>query len=81
MKRIIYILLTAMVIGCSQEETCLEADLVLYNSKIYTADSDNAIAESVAIKDGSIIFVGSNKEIGPYKCNTSNAKTCSTNYA
>tara|TARA_Y100000590_G_scaffold78574_1_gene87370 strand:- start:2615 stop:4282 length:1668 start_codon:yes stop_codon:yes gene_type:complete len=70
MKRIIYILLTAMVIGCSQEETCLEADLVLYNSKIYTADSDNAIAESVAIKDGSIIFVGSNKEIGPYKCNT-----------
>jgi len=69
MKRIIYILLTTMVIGCSQEEICLEADLVLYNSKIYTANSDNSIVESVAIKDGSIIFVGSNEEIAPYKCN------------
>ena len=58
-----------MVIGCSQEEICLEADLVLYNSKIYTANSDNSIVESVAIKDGSIIFVGSNEEIAPYKCN------------
>ena len=69
MKRIIYILLTTMVIGCSQEEICLEADLVLYNSKIYTANSDNSIVESVAIKDGSIIFVGSNEEIASYKCN------------
>ena len=69
MKRIIYILLTTMVIGCSQEEICLEADLILYNSKIYTANSDNSIVESVAIKDGSIIFVGSNEEIAPYKCN------------
>ena len=69
MKRIIYILLTTIVIGCSQEQICLEADLVLYNSKIYTANSDNSIVESVAIKDGSIIFVGSNEEIAPYKCN------------
>jgi len=57
-----------MLIGCSQEEACIDADLVLYNSKIYTADSDNSVVESVAVKDGSIIFVGSNEGAGPYKC-------------
>ena len=36
---------------------------------IRDSNSDNSIAESVAIKDGSIIFVGSNEEIEPYKCN------------
>jgi hypothetical protein len=69
MKGIIYFLLIATLIGCSQEEACLDADLVLYNSKIYTADSNNSVVESVAVKDGSIIFAGSNKEVGPYKCN------------
>ena len=69
MKGIIYFLLIATLIGCSQEEACLDADLVLYNSKIYTADSNNSVVESVAVKDGSIIFSGSNKEVRPYKCN------------
>ena len=58
-----------MLLGCSQEEACLDADLVLYNSKIYTADSQNSVVESVAVKDGSIIFAGSNKAVETYKCN------------
>ena len=69
MRKIIYFSLITMLIGCSQEEACIDADLVLYNSKIYTADSDNNVVESVAVKDGSIIFVGSNYEVGAYKCN------------
>ena len=69
MRGIIYFLLIATLISCSQEEACLDADLVLYNSKIYTADSNNSVVESVAVKDGSIIFAGSNKEVGSYKCN------------
>ena len=69
MRRTIYFLLIATLIGCSQEEACLDADLVLYNSKIYTADSNNSVVESVAVKDGSIIFVGSNEDVGSYKCN------------
>ena len=36
MRRIFYILFTATLIGCSQEEICIDADLVLINSKIYT---------------------------------------------
>ena len=69
MRKIIYFLLITMLIGCSEEEVCIDADLVLYNSKIYTADLDNNVVESVAVKDGSIIFVGSNDEVGAYKCN------------
>ena len=69
MRRFFYILFTVTLIGCSQEEICIDADLVLNNSKIYTADDSNTVAESVAIKNGSIVFVGSNKEIEPYKCN------------
>ncbi len=69
MRGIIYFLLIAMLLGCSQEEACLDADLVLYSSKIYTADSNNSVVESVAVKDGSIIFVGSNEDVITYKCN------------
>ena len=57
MRRIFYILFTATLIGCSQEEICIDADLVLINSKIYTADDNNSVVESVAIKNGSIIFI------------------------
>ena len=62
-------LLLVLLLSCSQEEICLDADLVLTNSKIYTADIENNIAESVAIKDNSIIFVGSDEEAKSYKCN------------
>ena len=57
MRRFFYILFTATLIGCSQEEICIDADLVLINSKIYTADDNNRVVESVAIKNGSIVFV------------------------
>jgi len=39
------------------------ADTVLKNGKIITVDPSNRIAEAVAVKDGKIIAVGSNKEI------------------
>ena len=58
-----------LLLSCSQEEICLDADLVLTNSKIYTLDTENNIAESVAIKDDSIIFVGTDEEAKSYKCN------------
>ena len=75
MKGIIYFLLIATLIGCSQEEACLDADLVLYNSKIYTADSNNSVVESVAVKDGSevnmdkINFLENSVQVSAYKKN------------
>lgn len=42
-----------------------EADLILWNGKIITVDAQGTIAQAVAIKDGQILKVGSNLDIGP----------------
>ncbi len=45
-------------------------DKILINGKIITVDPDDSITEAIAIKDGKIVAIGSNKElkklIGPY---------------
>ena len=41
------------------------ADIVIYNGVIHTVDSDNAIAEAVAVKDGRIVAVGATSDIVP----------------
>jgi predicted amidohydrolase YtcJ len=46
--------------SCSTKE---QADLVLYNAKIYTLDDNRPLAESFAVKKGKIAAIGSNKEI------------------
>tara|TARA_Y100001970_G_scaffold121071_1_gene150164 strand:- start:51636 stop:53306 length:1671 start_codon:yes stop_codon:yes gene_type:complete len=69
MKNIIYLLLLFVLFSCSKDDPCIDSDLILYNTTVYTANQENTIAESVAIKDGSIIFVGSNELAEPYKCN------------
>jgi len=69
MKGTFYILLVLVLTSCGQEKTCIDADLLLFNSTIYTADSRNSIVEAVAVKEDSIIFAGSNKEGESYKCN------------
>src|SRR5438552_13309554 len=41
------------------------ADRVYRNAVIFTADSQNTTAEALAIRDGKIIFVGSNPGVAP----------------
>ena len=50
------------------ETACERADLVLYNTTIYTSNADQWTAEAVASKDGQIVFVGSNTEAEEYMC-------------
>lgn len=40
-----------------------KADLIVFNAKIYTLDSNFSIAESFAVKDGKILKTGSNEDI------------------
>jgi len=49
--------------GVRQSELPI-ADAVVLNGKIYTVNPKQPWAEAVAIKDGSIIHVGSNSEVG-----------------
>ena len=55
--------------SCSAEKDCLEADLVLINAKVYTANEKLPEAEAVAILKDKIIFVGSANESIQYTCN------------
>jgi predicted amidohydrolase YtcJ len=40
------------------------ADLVFLNGYVYTVDADRSIAEAVAVRDGEIVGVGSNEDMG-----------------
>lgn len=43
------------------------ADLILRNGAIYTADAADRIVEAVAIRDGRIVYVGSNTGVGAFE--------------
>lgn len=39
------------------------ADLIIYNAKIYTVDSSFSLAEAMVVKDGKIVAIGTTKDI------------------
>ena len=49
--------------GASDLSDRLAPDMVLHNGKIVTVDAKFSLAEAVAIKDGRLIAVGSNREV------------------
>lgn len=52
--------------SCGGKEVKEAADLVLTNAVVATMDESNTSAEAVAIKDGIILFVGSNEDAESY---------------
>jgi predicted amidohydrolase YtcJ len=61
----VMLFLTGMAVAAPQSTT-LPADRVYRNGVIFTADGGNGIAEALAIRDGRIVFVGSNQGIAPF---------------
>ncbi len=49
--------------ACSGRESGMEADLVLLNGIVITVDSQGDIAEAVAVEDGKIVAVGTDREV------------------
>ena len=49
--------------GCAGDAV---ADRVYRNGTIFTADAQHSIAEAVAIRDGRIVYVGSNEGVAPF---------------
>ena len=64
----IFAIFIFLVVGCSSEEICIESDLVLINTKIYTASPEQPDAEALAIKNGKFSFIGSNSEAENFNC-------------
>ncbi len=52
--------LTALLLACSSKK---EADLLVINARVYTADSSVSMADAFAIKNGKFVAVGSTKSV------------------
>jgi predicted amidohydrolase YtcJ len=66
-KSIINLLAVTLFIFCGCNNATKDAaDLVLNNAKVYTVNKDQPEAEAVAVKDGKIIFTGSNEDVKKY---------------
>ena len=64
-----------LVLACSQNNA-QQADMVLNNAQVYTVNKDQPNAEAVAIKDGKIVFVGSNEDVKKYIGNKTEVIDC-----
>jgi len=62
------LLASLATLPASAKPDCLAADLVLVNTSVYTADDAQWQAQAVAIKDGLIVYVGSNHGSVPWQC-------------
>jgi predicted amidohydrolase YtcJ len=56
----------ASMAGCTRSGSSGDADLVLTNAYVYTADDARNVAEAVAITGNSIVFVGTNAAAADY---------------
>lgn len=52
--------------GLSGAAALAQADTIVVNAKVITADAAFSIAEAVAIRDGKFVAVGSNAEVGAF---------------
>src|SRR6185312_12330304 len=52
--------------SASNSDTVAPADTVLQKGFIYTVDSRNSVAQSIAIRAGRIVYVGSDQGTQPY---------------
>ena len=60
------LLLAMTVAGCAKNDESGTADLALKGGAVYTVDGARSWAEAVAIRDGLIVFVGTNKDLQAY---------------
>jgi predicted amidohydrolase YtcJ len=59
-----------LIFGHSNPVVASEADLILYNGKIITVDSDFSIRQAMAVKGSRILQVGDNKDVMRLKADT-----------
>ena len=59
MLRLLSLIIVLGLLGCRQAS---QADLVIQHAVVYTVDSSLSTAQAVAVKDGKIVFVGTDAE-------------------
>lgn len=53
--------MTALIVPAAAARQQGPADLIVTNARIYTVDPDRPVVEALAVKDGKVLFVGSNR--------------------
>ena len=66
-----YFIIAIIISGCSTEDQCIDSDLVIFNTMIYTANHEDPIVEALAIKGNKLIYVGKNSGVGNFNCGNS----------
>ncbi len=56
-------LIAGLIVGAQRDDNDGPVDLIVFNGKVYTADSSGSMAEAVAVRGNQILRVGSNREI------------------
>jgi predicted amidohydrolase YtcJ len=56
-------LIAGLIVGAQRDDTDGPVDLIVFNAKVYTADTSGTMEEAVAIRGNQILRVGSNREI------------------
>ena len=62
MKKILSLLALLLIISCQEKEQNT-ADLIIENAQIYTVNKDFSTATAMAVKDGKVIFTGTQEEL------------------
>lgn len=60
MRNLLFLFVASLLFACSAKK---QADLLIFNARIYTVDSAFTQAEAMAVKDGKIIGLGTTTEI------------------
>lgn len=63
-KKGLFIFFCALLITCKTEKP---ADTIIYHGNIYTVDPDQPQAQAVAIRDGILVYVGSDEGVANFK--------------
>lgn len=63
MKNKSFYFLLIMILFASCADNRLPVDLLLINARVYAVDEDFSVAEGIAVKDGKIVEVGSDREL------------------
>ena len=62
------LLCLVLVTGCNVNEDCVDGNIILFNSTIYTLDGDNTKADSMVVSGNQIAFVGKQEDTKKYEC-------------
>jgi len=69
---LLFVIISFFISSCEKIKMEHKADIVLRNATIATMDDSIPTAQSLAIKDGKILFVGSNADVGKYISSSTN---------